>query len=117
MDFASARGEDVLAFAVEPGSNHANDRGGADKLLLREGLNGFFINLEVEVPTAALLPDSSVGEWGGGSRTNSGRERSISGSRACSTVSGMASRMNSGRVSRASGFRILVFSEAVDEVL
>jgi hypothetical protein len=115
LAFASARGDGVRKLTVDPGNSQAKDRGGADKLLLRDGLKGLLMNFEDEVP--ALLPGSTAAEAGGGSRTNSGSVSNVSGSLACSTVSGMPSRMNSGRVSNASGLRVLELSEAIDDDL
>ena len=77
----------------------------------------FFINLELDV--VVELPDSLVLETdiGGGLHTNSGRVRSTSGSWDGSTVSGIASRMNSGRVRSALGFLVQGMSELIDDSL
>ena len=96
LDFLLSVGEAVGDDDRDEESNHAS--GGADILLLRTLLSEFL--------RLVCVGGDGSNPLGTGSFTNSGRLSNAVGSSICifsCTGSGMASRMNSGRVKSASG--------------
>ena len=78
----------------EDDNGRSQDNGGADKLR-------FLLFLDLVVGIGGSVISSCL--TGGGSFTNSGKVRRVSGSFSRSEFGGKPSRMNSGRVRRASG--------------